>query len=314
MIEVKDVRYFKHVAEACNITVAADNLHIERSALTRRLQKIEEDVGVQLLRRLPRGVRLTHAGRIFLNHCNRILREFEMAEAAVRERHDEGKGEVVLGIRPSTARVLLPGIVEKIREQFPNIGLKIIEACSATLYGHLLSGHVDIAFLNMGVVKAFRKQVVRTLPLVTESLFLISAPQPHRSRRFYTIAEVADLEMLMNIDTYDLLYPQFRHHGKFPKVALEMDSFQGLRDLMIRGRGVMLIPVSAFRKDIELNRVAAFPISDARLRFTAGLAFLSEGLSPAARTVSQMIKSEVEFLIAKGAFSEKVGTASVRSA
>lgn len=309
MIDLRDVRYFKHVAEVCNITVAADNLHIERSALTKRLQRIEKDAGVQLLRRLPRGVRLTHAGRIFLNHCNRILREVELAEAAVGERRDESKGEVVLGIRPSTARVLVPGIVEKIREQFPSIDLTIIEACSATLYGHLLSGQVDVAFLNMGVVKAFRKQAVRTLPLVTESLFLLSAPQPHRSRRFYTMSEVADLEMLMNIDTYDLLYPQFRHHGKSPKVALEMDSFEGLRDLMMRGRGVMLIPVSAFRKDIELNRVAAFPISDATLRFTAGLAFLSEGLSPAARAVSQMIKSEVDKLVADGVFSDNLRTA-----
>jgi LysR family nitrogen assimilation transcriptional regulator len=307
MLDLKSVHYFAYIAKVGSITSAAVDLHIARPALTRHIQRIEESAGVQLLVRMPRGVRLTRAGQLFLEHCHSIMRQVELAEVALHEQSKLPRGDVVLGIRPTTARLLTPGIIKKIRNQLPGISLTVVEACSHTLYGHLLAGYVDVAFLTTHVVVPSHKQHVLTLPLVTELLHVVSAPQPHRIKPSYDLAELAHTEMVTNIGTSDLLYQQFRSHGKFLNVKLELDSMEAIRNLLIRGSAVTLCPISTFREDLQANRVAAFPISDVNLRWTGGLAYLADGIAPAAQAVARAVRSEIEHLTSQGIFGDDFG-------
>jgi LysR family nitrogen assimilation transcriptional regulator len=104
-----------------SITRAAEHLRIAQPALSRHVRSIEEELGTQLLIRLPRGVRLTGAGLQFLDHCRRIVRELTRARDEMRSTSDVPKGRVILGLSPTTGPMLLPGVMERLRRQCPQV-------------------------------------------------------------------------------------------------------------------------------------------------------------------------------------------------
>ena len=83
-MDLRGIRYFVQIAELGSITRAAQHLRVAQPALSRHIHALEEELGVPLLVRLPRGVRLTTAGRQFLDHCQRILRELGRAQDELR--------------------------------------------------------------------------------------------------------------------------------------------------------------------------------------------------------------------------------------
>jgi molybdate transport repressor ModE-like protein len=108
-VDIRTMKCFVQVADRGSITHAADDLGITQPALTRRILQLEIELGVGLLERRPRGIRLTGAGRELLEHARRILREVALAEAQVRRARSAVRGRVVLGTSPTLAPLLLPG-------------------------------------------------------------------------------------------------------------------------------------------------------------------------------------------------------------
>jgi Transcriptional regulator len=84
-IELRHLRYFVAVAEAGNLTLAAEQkLHTTQPSLSRQIRDLEEEVGAKLLTRNPRGIQLTSAGRAFLDHARLVLSQVEAATEAAR--------------------------------------------------------------------------------------------------------------------------------------------------------------------------------------------------------------------------------------
>src|SRR3954470_3164082 len=83
-MELRSLQYFVQIADEGSITRAADKLGIAQPALTRRIKQLEGELGAQLLTRLPRGVRLTGAGRDFLEHARKVVAEVARARDQIR--------------------------------------------------------------------------------------------------------------------------------------------------------------------------------------------------------------------------------------
>jgi len=130
-MDLRSIRYFVQIADCGGITRAAASLGVAQPALTRHVKTMEEELGLALLVRLPRGVRLTGAGRQFLDHCRRALRELDRARDELRANVESPRGEVILGVSPTLGPLLVPGIVERTRRQCPQVALKIVEHFSS---------------------------------------------------------------------------------------------------------------------------------------------------------------------------------------
>jgi len=299
-MDLRSIRYFVQIADLGSITRAAAHLSIAQPALSRHVHTLEDELGVQLLVRLPRGVRLTGAGRQFLDHCRRILRELDRARDELRSSSEVPSGKVILGLSPTVGPLLLPGVIERVRRQCPQITLKIVEWFSTQLYDALLTGRVDVAVLT----NAPPSRALKMTPLFSEPIVVLSPPQLRGTRRFYTLPELSKTPVVTSEAIRHIVEEQISRYGWRLNVEAEIDAIEAIRRLLLRGIGASVMPVSAFHDDIRDGRIAAFQIADANVYRILALAQSAERKPSAAiEEISQIVASEMNALFDIGMFS-----------
>lgn len=299
-MDLRSIKYYVQIAELGSITRAAAHLGIAQPALSRHVRGLEDELGVQLLVRLPRGVRLTGAGRQFLDHCRRIMRELNRARDELRSSSEVPSGKVILGLSPTVGPLLLPGVVERVRRQCPQITLKIVEWFSTQLYDALLTGRVDVAVLT----NAPPSRALKMTPLLSEPIVVLSPPQLRGMRRFYTLPELSKTPVVTSEAIRHIVEEQISHSGWRLNVEAEIDAIEAIRRLLLRGIGMSVMPVSTFHDDIRAGRISAYPVADANIHRILALAQQAERRLPAAvEEISQIVAGEMNALFDNGLFS-----------
>jgi DNA-binding transcriptional LysR family regulator len=148
-VELRHLRYFAAVGEEQHYGRASRRLRVAQPSLSRQIQNLEEELGFKLLDRLPRGVALSPAGKLFLDDARQILHA--VGEATVRARRvargQSGTLRVAFAENASW-RGIMPDSVRRFRELQPNAELQLQPASSLEQVDGLRSGRIDIGFLN----------------------------------------------------------------------------------------------------------------------------------------------------------------------
>jgi LysR family hca operon transcriptional activator len=148
-MELRHLRYFIAVAEEGSFTLAAENrLHTAQPSLSRQIRDLETEVGVKLFARGSRGIELTAAGRVFLDHARLALLQVEAAGEAARRAAQPAKASFVLGFLTGQEVAWLPEALRMMHDQLPNIDISLASQSSPELAGALLRGKVDVAFMR----------------------------------------------------------------------------------------------------------------------------------------------------------------------
>ena len=172
-MELRHLRYFVAVAEAGSLTVAAaQKLHTSQPSLSRQIRDLEEEVGAQLLTRGARGIELTPAGRVFVDHARLVLSQVEAAAEAARRVAHPAKPCFAIGFLTGHELTWMPEALQILRDELPNIDVMISSQYSPQLANALLQGKVDAAVLRreQGVPElAFRLLVKEPLVVVLPS-------------------------------------------------------------------------------------------------------------------------------------------------
>jgi LysR family hca operon transcriptional activator len=148
-LELRHLRYFVAVAEEGSLTHAAERrLHTAQPSLSRQIRDLELEVGVPLIERRARGIELTAAGRVFLDHARLALLQVEAAGEAARRVAQPEKASFVLGFLTGHEVIWLPEALRILRDEAPNVEITISSQSSPDLAGALMRGKVDVAFLR----------------------------------------------------------------------------------------------------------------------------------------------------------------------
>ncbi len=148
-MELRHLRYFIAVAEEGSLTNAAERrLHTAQPSLSRQIRDLEISVGAKLLERGARGITLTAAGRVFLDHARLALLQVEAAGEAARRAAQPEKAAFVFGFLTGHEVVWLPEALRILREEQPDIEITLFSQSSPELAGGLMRGKVDVAFLR----------------------------------------------------------------------------------------------------------------------------------------------------------------------
>lgn len=148
-MELRHLRYFIAVAEEGSVTVAAEKrLHTAQPSLSRQMRDLEREVGAQLMVRGPRGIELTAAGRVFLDHARIALLQVEAAGEAARRAAQPAKTSFVIGFLTGMEMEWLPALMSVLRDALPTTEVTIVSQQSPDLAAGLMRGKIDLAFLR----------------------------------------------------------------------------------------------------------------------------------------------------------------------
>ena len=188
-VELRHLRYFVAVAEAGSLLHAAERrLHVSQPSLSRQIRDLEAEVGVPLLERQARGVTLTAAGRVFLDHARLALLQVEAATDGARQTAQPQKPVLSMGFLVGLEVMWLPQLLRILREEAPDVEVTLSTQSSPELALALMRGKLDIAFLrpekdNEGVIfKMLTKEPLIAVLPAEHHLASRKKIRPQRSR------------------------------------------------------------------------------------------------------------------------------------
>jgi DNA-binding transcriptional LysR family regulator len=164
--------YFDAVARHGSIRKAADALHIASSALNRRILDLEDEVGSPLFERLPRGVRLTAAGELFLTYVRRSLKELRVLEAQIEGLRTQTHGTVRIAVAESVTCRLLPGAISNYQKTHPGVCFHVTVDGPERLSELLVKDSVDLILTH----ELPEKPTVSVLAAASHPLCALVAP------------------------------------------------------------------------------------------------------------------------------------------
>jgi LysR family hca operon transcriptional activator len=148
-MELRHLRYFVAVAEEGSLTLAAEKrLHTAQPSLSRQMRDLEYEVGAQLMVRSARGIELTAAGRVFLDHARLALAQVETARQAARRAAEPIKPSFALGFLTGQEMDWLPEAMRILHDELPNMQVTVSSQYSPDLADALVAGRLDLAFMR----------------------------------------------------------------------------------------------------------------------------------------------------------------------
>lgn len=235
LIEIKQLRYFIHVAEFGSFTKASDYLDVAQPLLSRQIRKLETTLGKSLLTRTGRGVILNDSGEILLQYSREVM--FLMSQ--IHEELVQGKpaGNISIGIPPTVAQILSVPLTKLFRKTLPDARLIITEAMTSTIEDRITTGRLDMGLLY----NSNRSQNLELQVLATENLFLI-APTSLKLGKIesLTLEELKDIPLILpsHPNTFrKLIELEMTKIGLKPNVILEMNSINTIIELIVEGLG-----------------------------------------------------------------------------
>jgi len=267
-MELRHLRYFIAVAEEQHMTRAAKRLGIQQPPLSIQIRALEQELGVQLLRRKPRGVELTEAGAVFLERARVILHEVDHAFASTRRTARGEQGRVVVGFTSSAPfHPFVPRVIRAYREMSPLVSLELAESGSSDLVQALHNEELDAAFIRSPVTDIVNLSV----KLLLQERMLLALPTGHPlARRVRQDAGAGALSRAVPLSLtalanetfilykrpgapglYDAIIAACRGAGFSPKIGQEAPRIISTLNLVAAGLGVSLVPESLRRLQMD---------------------------------------------------------------
>lgn len=259
-MELRQLRYFVTVARERNFTRAAEQLHIAQPPLSRQIQQLEDELGVRLLVRNSRPVRLTDAGRFFYEQALQILGRIDQAKAATRRLGQAERSVLSIGFVSSTLYGGLPQVVRNLRKDFPDLDVQLVELMSSQQVDALKSGRIDVGFGRIRVADPAVERLV-----MREERLVLAVPADHA---FADSSEPLSITALggQNLIVYpkeprpsfaDAVLSLLADHGVRSAEVLEVRELQAALGLVAAEMGVCVVPASAqaLRDDIHYRPI-----------------------------------------------------------
>jgi DNA-binding transcriptional LysR family regulator len=292
-MELRHLRYFMAVADALNFTKAAAQLRIAQPALSRRVQDLEDEIGVDLLKRSPRGVILTAEGKLFLEKTRQLLKLADESVEQVRALARGQYGELHIGYSPSPTVEILPPALAAFQKAFPHVNVLLHDASQRELTEGLQNATLELAIMVPPAgdqTAGIQFEVLRTYPLCV----VMTAMHPFARMKSIPLEKLA-AEPLVVLRRKD--YPEADHfldrlfatNRAKPRIAVECDSASSLITEVEAGRGIAL--ATPVLKLVTGKRLLYRPLTGTTEVLSVGIARSTKGdVTPAGEKFCEILR------------------------
>jgi LysR family nitrogen assimilation transcriptional regulator len=289
-MELRSLHYFVRIAELGSITRAAAHLHVAQPALTRHVQRLEDELNVALFTRANRGVRLTEAGQKLLDGASRILRDIERTGDEIRAQDAHPSGKIILGVTPTLCPVLAPELFARMRRDYPMIELKVMHAGMVRLEEFVIDGRVDIALLS----ELSRSRLIVSTRLAEEEMVLVTRPG---ARAAGTVSgdELRATPLILGDGLRAAMDALLAGLGIELTVDTELNDHETIRLMVQQGAGAAVLPLSSVSKECARGLIEAHRITETGVFRTLALGVrASRNASLARDAVARTIRAMID--------------------
>ena len=266
-MDTKDLHAFKTIVECGTFSKAAARLRIAQPALSRKIQKIEHDLGVQLLRRAARGVTPTAAGHALLQRAIKFEHEFEELHREMARHADRATGLVRVAVQTPLSLIMVPELLRQFQTSHPGVTLELTEGFSGDLIDGLLNEQLDLVVAD---TPTHPHADLTDTRLWVEPLLLVgrpgSLPAARDGNGNLPLRELAGLPVIMPCQRHAirrLVDAAFDRQRLRFKPAIEANGALMILQLVKTGFGYTLMPsnrVYPWVKNGELEAVGIRPV------------------------------------------------------
>jgi DNA-binding transcriptional LysR family regulator len=304
MLDVARLRVFREVAARGSFTAAANALHYSQPAVSHHVARLEEELGVQLLVRQPRGLSVTPAGEQVLRHADAVLDRLDDAERELGNLAAAATATVRLAAFPSAATTLVPETVAALARRYPEITLDVVQADPDESLPALRDGVHDIALTYDYPMMDREPEPQLEYELLFEDHLLVAIPagHPQADEPSADLAALADEPWVTPNPCLcrDALGASCELRGFKPQVVAQTNDYLAMQGLVALGVGVALIPRLALSAGVR-DGVVLRPLEDPPLVRTTSIVRRSNGHQPlAAEPLRGILRDIVPTLGASG--------------
>lgn len=290
-LDIPGLQAFARIAELGSFHQAAAALHLSQSALSRRISKLEQGLGVRLLDRTTRKVRLTAVGRDFLPQARRLIEELEQSLGGLRDMAARGAGQVTVACVPTAALQVLPPVIRAYSAKHPDNRIRILDVHANEVLQAVQGGEAEFGLTLSGA----DAPEIEAEPLFDDPFVLACrADHPLAKRKTVKWAELAQNRVITvgrlsgNRALLDFGLPSGLPQQRWT-YEVQHSFWTGL-GLVEAGIGVIAVPMLALagRKD---SKLVSRPLVEPKLtRTLAVIRRKGVTLSPAAQEFLAMLR------------------------
>ncbi|MGM7634915.1 LysR family transcriptional regulator [Bacillus sp. Hm123] len=262
------LQVFVTVVEKKNFSKAAEELHMTQPAVSQYIRKLEESVGVRLLERTNKYVRLNKAGEIVFHHAKEITGLYKKMQHLVDDLANEASGPLSIGASYTFGEYILPHLVANMQQNYPNIQPTVTIGNTADISNLVISHQLDV-----GIVEGHFKteQPLQTEEIAKDSMVIIASPAHPLSNKDGEVT-TKDLEQQTWIlresgsGTREAAEHAFQRLHISPAHIVNFGSTQAIKEAVEAGLGISLLSQLAIQKELRYGHLQIINID--KLPFT----------------------------------------------
>jgi DNA-binding transcriptional LysR family regulator len=295
-VDLRQLEIFIKVAELGSFSKAADALFLTQPTVSEHIRSLEDELGVRLLDRLGRGAAVTRGGALLLSYAQRLLALSREARQAMEGFQGRMSGELLVGASTIPGEYILPGLIGRFKEKFPDIAITLLIGDSQAVTDWVAEGRAEIGVV--GARSGPRSVEFREL-LPDEIVLVVGATHPWNGRKQATLAELRAEPLLLRergSGTRAALEAALAGAGtdlSAFRVVGEMGSTQAIKQAVKAGVGVSLVSRRAVEEECRAGSVSCLQLKDLKITRAFHLATNRErSRSPLAEAFRAFVEAE----------------------
>jgi len=291
-VEIHQLEYFVAVAETGGFSRAAERCSVAQPSLSQQIMKLEKEIGNPLFDRLGRKVALTDVGRQLLPRAHAILAELQNIKVEIQTEIHEGHGTLAVGFIPTVAPFVLPKVIRRFSEDFPNATLEVHEGLTEELIRKIIDAELDVGITSLPI----SNKLIQTEELLTEPL-LVASTQKYDvvSRASIQVKELDDFPFIALSEVHCLgeQVQSFCYQQDLDlNIVCHTSQLTTVQNCVALGLGVSLVPRALAISD-HSDQIVYRPVSDIPpQRKIAAATHAKRHISFLARQFIEVVKAE----------------------
>lgn len=269
MLKLSKLEVFYIVAEEGSFSAAAERLHLSQPAVSRHMQELEEILGIRLFKRLRRGVALTAGGEVLKSYTQKILWLVGEAEGALTDVSQLSIGQVRIGATPGVSVYLLPGWTRSFTADWQNLSVSLLTGTTSEVIENLFTARCDLGIVE-GELEDISDERIEHVTLQAIDLVLVVGKDHDWWRlpqiRIEQLHDQPFITRQPGSRTRIWADQVLNARGVYPRYVAEFDNPEAIKEAVMSGVGVSILPTYAVARERAGGLLRAVPIADLTLQ------------------------------------------------